>query len=180
MSLALKYILHMPIVIDYVDAPWNLKLECQCTLLRSVTTKGNHLRSHGHKGERPIGEEAYKILYPLGGRPTPSGCTGIDQSEEWDPSKSPHMDIRASIKETGEGAQTHRVLLGKRSNPTPYLERWFPRPVTQALLLDRTSRVTPTVTPASHRSSSPVITRVSNSLTGGTGSRFIDGGLGMF
>ena len=55
-------------------------------LLRSVTTKGNHLRSHGHKGERPIGEEAYKILYPLGGRPTPSGCTGVDQSEERDPS----------------------------------------------------------------------------------------------
>ena len=56
------------------------------TLLRSVTTKGNHLRSHGHKGERPIGEGTYKILYPLGGRPTPSGCTGIDQSEERDPS----------------------------------------------------------------------------------------------
>ena len=55
-------------------------------LLRSVTTKGNHLCSHGHKGECPIGEEAYKILYPLGGRPTPSGCTGIDQSKERDPS----------------------------------------------------------------------------------------------
>ena len=34
--------------------------------------------------------------------------------------------------------------------------------------------------PASRRSGSPVITRVSNSLTGGTGSRFIDGELGMF
>ena len=55
-------------------------------VLRTVTTKGNHLGSHGHKGERPIGEEAYKILYPLGGRPTPSGGTGIDQSEGWDPS----------------------------------------------------------------------------------------------
>ena len=55
-------------------------------LLRSVTTKGNRLNLHGHEGERPIGEEAYKILYPLGGRPTPSGCTGVDQSEERDPS----------------------------------------------------------------------------------------------
>ena len=55
-------------------------------LLRSVTTKGNHPSSHGHKGECPIGEEAYKILYPLGGCPTPSGCTGVDQSEERDPS----------------------------------------------------------------------------------------------
>ena len=55
-------------------------------MLRSVTTKGSHLYSHSHKGEHPIGEEAYKILYPLGGRPTPSGCTGIGQSEEWDPS----------------------------------------------------------------------------------------------
>ena len=55
-------------------------------MLRSVTTKGNPLSSHGCKEECPIGEEAYKILYPLGGRPTPSGCTGIDQSEEWDPS----------------------------------------------------------------------------------------------
>ena len=55
-------------------------------VLRSVTTKGNHLSSHGHKGERPIGEEPYKILYPLGGRPTPSGCTAIDQLEERDPS----------------------------------------------------------------------------------------------
>ena len=91
-------------------------------LLRSVTTKGNHPRSHGHKGERQIGEEAYKILYPLGGHPTPSGCTGIDQSEEQIHQISPYMDKRASIKGAGEGAQTHRVLLGKRINPTPYLE----------------------------------------------------------
>ena len=55
-------------------------------LLRSVTTKGNHLSSHGHKGERPVGKEPYKILYPRGGHPTPSGCTAIDQSEERDPS----------------------------------------------------------------------------------------------
>ena len=55
-------------------------------LLRSITTKGNHLHSHNHKGEHPIGEKAYKILYPLSGRPTPTGCTGIDQSEERDPS----------------------------------------------------------------------------------------------
>ena len=82
-------------------------------LLRSVTTKGNHLCSHNHKGGRPIGEEPYKILYPLGGRPTPSGHTGIDQSEERD----------------------------------PYLERQFPRSVTQAPLLDRTSRATLTVAP---------------------------------
>ena len=55
-------------------------------LLQSVTTKRNHLFSHGHKGECPMGEKAYKILYPLGGRPTPSGCTGVGQSEERDPS----------------------------------------------------------------------------------------------
>ena len=57
------------------------------------------------------------------------------------------MDIRASIKGAGEGAQTHRVLLGRRIDPTPYLERQFPWSVTQALLLDRTSRMTPTVAP---------------------------------
>ena len=39
------------------------------------------------------------------------------------------------------------VLLRKRIDPTPYWERQFPRSVTQALLLDRTSRVTPTVAP---------------------------------
>ena len=71
-------------------------------LLRSVTTKGNPLFSHGHKGQRPIGEEAYKILYPLGACPTPSGCMAIDQSE---------------------GVQTHRVLLGKEKGPTPYWEQ---------------------------------------------------------
>ena len=38
------------------------------------------------QGGTPNGEEAYKILYPLGGRPTPSGCTGVDQSEEQNPS----------------------------------------------------------------------------------------------
>ena len=57
-------------------------------VLRSVTTKGNYPCSHGHKGERPIREEPYKILHPLGGRPTPSGCTGIGQSEERDPSNN--------------------------------------------------------------------------------------------
>ena len=57
------------------------------------------------------------------------------------------MDIRASIKGAGEGTQTHRVLLGKRINPTPYLERGFPWSVTQALLLGQTSQATPTVTP---------------------------------
>ena len=51
------------------------------------------------------------------------------------------------MKGAGEGAQTHRVLLGKRIDPTPYLERQFPRSVTQAFLLDRTSRATPTVAP---------------------------------
>ena len=51
-------------------------------LLRSVTTKGNPLYSHGHEGVRPIGEEAYKILYPLGRRPTPSGCTGTSGKYE--------------------------------------------------------------------------------------------------
>ena len=55
-------------------------------LLRRVTTKGNPLHSHGHEGQCPNRKEPYKILYPLGGRPTPSGCTGIDQSEERDPS----------------------------------------------------------------------------------------------
>ena len=35
---------------------------------------------------------------------------------------SPYMDKRVSIKGAGEGAQTHRVLLGKRIDPTPYLE----------------------------------------------------------
>ena len=60
---------------------------------------------------------------------------------------SPYMDKRASIKGAGEGAQTHRVLLGRRINPTPFMERQFPRSVTQALLLDRTSRATPTVAP---------------------------------
>ena len=55
-------------------------------LLRSVTTKGSHLRFHGHDRERPIGEGVYKILYPLGRRPTPSGCMAIDQSEERDSS----------------------------------------------------------------------------------------------
>ena len=35
-------------------------------LLRSVTTKGEPPTSHGHEKERPIGEAAYKILYPLG------------------------------------------------------------------------------------------------------------------
>ena len=55
-------------------------------LLQSVTTKGNHLSSHDHKGGRPIKEDAYKILYPLGGRPIPSGCTGVNQSDERDPS----------------------------------------------------------------------------------------------
>ena len=59
----------------------------RCTdLLQSVTTKGNPLRSHGHEGQPPNREEAYKILYPLGGHPIPSGCMGIDRSEEWDPS----------------------------------------------------------------------------------------------
>ena len=55
-------------------------------VLWSVTTKGNPLDSHSHKGQRPIGEEAYKILYPLGTRPTPSGGMAINQSEERDPS----------------------------------------------------------------------------------------------
>ena len=36
------------------------------------------------------------------------------------------------------------------------------------------------LTPVSRRSGSPVITCVSNGLTGGKGSRFIDGELGMF
>ena len=70
-------------------------------LLRSVTTKGNHLSSHGHKGERPIREEPYKILYPLGGRPTPSGCTGIDQSEEQDPSNIPLYGYTSVHKRSG-------------------------------------------------------------------------------
>ena len=62
---------------ESMELPW---------VLRSVTTKRSPLGSHGHKGECPIGEEAYKILYPLDGRPTPSGCTSIDQTEERDPS----------------------------------------------------------------------------------------------
>ena len=57
------------------------------------------------------------------------------------------MDKQASIKGAGEGAQTHRVLLGRRIDPTPYLEWQFLRSVTQALLLDRTSRATPTIAP---------------------------------
>ena len=57
------------------------------------------------------------------------------------------MDIRASIKGAGEGAQTHRVLLGKRIDPTPHLGWQFPWSVTRALLLDRTSWATPTVAP---------------------------------
>ena len=57
------------------------------------------------------------------------------------------MDKRASTKGAGEGAQTHRVLLGKRTDPTPYLEQQFLRSITQALLLDRTSRATPTIAP---------------------------------
>ena len=57
-----------------------------CVLLRSITTRENPLYSHGHKGEHPNREEAYKILYPLGTCPTPRGCTAINQSEEQDPS----------------------------------------------------------------------------------------------
>ena len=55
-----------------------------------VTNSNNQRRvshiSHDHKGWHPKRGEAYKILYPLGTRPTPSGCTGINQSEEWKPS----------------------------------------------------------------------------------------------
>ena len=71
---------------------------------------------------------------------------------------SPYMDKQVSIKGTGEGAQTHRVLLGKEKGPTPYLEGCFPRSVTQVLLLDRTSQVTPTVgrSTDSHKARHPI------------------------
>ena len=92
-------------------------------LLRSVTTKENPPISHVHKGEHPIGKRPIRFYtpgahaqHPVAVRVSTNQKNGIHQI-------SPYMDKRASIKGAGEGAQTHRVLLGKRIDPTPYLER---------------------------------------------------------
>ena len=50
-----------------------------------------------------------------------------------------YMDKWTFIKGAGEGARTHRVLLGKELWPTPYLEQQFPQSVIQVFLLDQTS-----------------------------------------
>ena len=99
-------------------------------------------RENAQLGKRPI-----RLYTPRAGAHYPVAVWVSTNQKNGIHQILPYMDIRASIKGAVEGAQTHRVLLGRRIDPTPYWERQFPRSVTQALSLDRTSRVTPTVTP---------------------------------
>ena len=99
-------------------------------------------RDNAQKGKKPI-----RFYTPWAGAQHPVAVRVSANQKNGIHQISPYMDKRASIKGAGEGAQTHKVLLGKRIDPTLYWERWFPRPVTQAPLLDRTSRATLTIAP---------------------------------
>ena len=71
----------------------------------------------------PNGKRPIRFYTPWAGAQHPAAVRVLTNQKNRIHQISPYMDIRTPIKGAGEGAQTHRVLLGKRINPTPYLER---------------------------------------------------------
>ena len=73
-----------------------------------------------------LGKRLIRFYTPWAGAQHPEAVRVSTNQKNGIHQISPYMDIRASIKGAGEGAQTHRVLLGKRINPTPFFGRIIP------------------------------------------------------